>query len=158
MPCTTCRGAGRIRRQDRIRVALPAGMEDGETFGVEQGGDAPAHRGGKPGMLYVTVHVAPHARFRREGDDLWVDEEVSFLALVRGGSITVHGLDGKAIRVKIPKGTPSGKVFRVSGEGLPRGGSKRSGRGDLYATAHAHVPSNPSGELLSHLKDLADEL
>lgn len=162
--CTTCKGAGRIRRSDRIAVALPPGMEDGETFMVESGGDAPqAPRlsGAKAGALYATVHVTPHPRFRREGDDLWCDEEISFLTLVRGGSMTVKALDGAPLKVKIPRSAPSGKVFRISGHGLPRGKSfaKRGGsRGDLYVTVHARVPPHPSEHLVDRLKEISDEL
>lgn len=159
-PCTTCRGAGRVRRQDRVPVALPSGMESGDTFVVEGGGDAPERPdSGRAGSLYVSVQVEPHPRFRREGDDLWIDEEVSFFTLVRGGSITVRGLDGKAKRLVIPAATPSGKVFRVAGQGLPRRRrSLRGSRGDLYVTVHARVPQKPSARMRSRLEEIADEL
>jgi len=136
-------------------------MDDGETFAIAGGGDAPqTPRGGEPGMLYVTVRVAPHARFRREGDDLWVDEEVSFLTFVRGGTTTIRDLEGKSFRLKIPAGTPSGKVFRVSGRGLPRRRTSRGrgGRGDLFVTVHARVPQHPSERLVKYLEEVAGEL
>lgn len=160
-PCTTCRGSGRIRRQDRVPVTLPAGLEDGETFVIERGGDVPvAPHAGKSGSLYVTVHVASHNRFRREGDDLWADEEISFLTLVRGGSIAIKTLDESSVRLKIPQGTASGKVFRISGKGLPRRRRSlhRGSRGDLYVTVHARVPQKPSKKFLDALDILGEEL
>lgn len=159
--CTTCKGAGRARRQDRIPVAIPPGMADGDTFVVEGGGDVSlAPRLGKGGALYVTVHVAPHPRLKRDGDNLWTEEEISFLTLLRGGTVIVKGIDDEALRLKIPHGTPSGKVFRLGGHGLPQ--QRRNGgsgnRGDLYVTVHARVPSKPSQNLLDTLKGIAEEL
>lgn len=160
-PCTTCKSSGRIRKQDRVSVSLPAGMEEGDTFMVDAGGDVPqVPRAGKPGSLYVTVRVAPHARFRRESEDLWVDEDASFFVLLRGGTTTLKGIDEQSIRLKIPTGTASGKVFRVKGHGMPRRkrGGGRGDRGDLYVTVHARIPQKPSQKLLDALGGFADEL
>lgn len=154
--CTTCTGAGRTKQQDRITVTLPPGMEDGETFAVRGGGDTAITSTGKSGLLYVTVHVEQHDTFRREGADLWMDEEISFYTLVKGGTITVHALNGTEIKVKVPRGTPSGKIFRVAGKGMPK--RKGTGRGDLYMTIHAHVPERATGKTLEALKKIAEEL
>lgn len=159
--CTTCKGSGRIRKHDRIPVTLPPGMDAGDTFMVEGGGDVPVvPRVGRSGSLYVTIHVASHSKFRREGDDLWTEEEVSFLTLLSGGTVTVQGLDAIPVRIKIPEATPSGKVFRVSGQGMPRRKRSRGkeNRGDLYVTVHARVPTKPSKRLLEFLHQLEDEL
>jgi len=157
--CTTCKGAGRSREQTHVAVTIPPGVEDGETFAMRGAGDVPEHpaHGGRAGTLYVTAKVAPHPRFRREGDDLWAEEELSFLLLVRGGTATFLDLLGKDVKLKIPKGTPSGKIFRITGRGLSSR-RKGSGTGDLYVTVHAHVPEKPSKRLLDGLRDLGDEL
>ncbi len=154
--CTTCEGSGRTRQQVQVQVELPPGMENGETFAIRGAGDASKTPGGKGGLLYITVNIEPHERFRREGADLWVDEEVSFLKLVRGGTINLNGLGGNEIRIKAPKGTPSGKVFRIAGKGMPK--RKRGGKGDLYVTIHVHVPEKASKELIERLKEVQDDL
>jgi molecular chaperone DnaJ len=157
--CTTCKGSGRNREQSQVSVTIPAGVEDGETFAMRGAGDVPEHpaHGGRTGTLYVTVRIAAHPKFRREADDLWTEEEISFLLLVRGGTATLQDLEGKDIKLKIPKGTPSGKVFRITGKGLP---SRRKGAstGALFVTVHAHVPEKPSKELIDGLRELGDEL
>lgn len=154
--CTTCKGSGRNKQQTQVSVTLPAGMEDGETFGVRGAGDMPKQPGGKPGNLHVKVKVEPSERFRREGADLWMDEEVSFLKLVRGGSLTLKGLLGEDVKLKIPKGTPSGKVFRIANHGMPR--RKRGGKGNLYVTLHAHVPEKAKKKLIDHLREIQEDL
>lgn len=157
--CTTCRGSGRVKRKDTINVTLPAGLEEGETLLVEGAGDASPKRGGKPGSLYVTVRVAQDKRFRRDGADLWAEEEASFTTLVSGGTVTIKDLDNKSLRLKIPPGTPSGKIFKIAGKGLPkRGGRLRKSFGDLYVAVHVRIPQNPSAKLIDRLKDLEEEL
>lgn len=154
--CTTCQGSGRTKNATQVQVTLPAGMEDGETFAVRGAGDMPKRPGGKPGNLYVTVRVEASDQFRREGADLWTDEEVSFVKLLRGGTVTIKGLLGEEIKLKIPKGTPSGKVFRIAGSGMPK--RKRGGKGNLYITVHAHVPEKASKKLIEHLRSVQDDL
>lgn len=156
--CTTCKGSGREKRQERIAIQIPPGVEDGQTIVLKGAGDVPEHPTiGKQGSLYVTVRVETHPRFKREGDDLWLEEEILFTTLVGGGTVEIEAIDGSKLRVKIPKATPSGKVFRVAGKGLPHQ-AKRGGKGNLYITVHARVPERPSRRLIEKLKELSDEL
>jgi molecular chaperone DnaJ len=139
-PCRNCRGSGRIQKTRKIDVKIPAGIESGSRLKISGEGEA-GLKAGSPGDLYVLVAVTEHRLFERDGQHLRCELEIPFTVACLGGEIEVFSLDGH-VKLKIPAGTPSGKVVRVPGKGLPdiRGYS----RGDLFVRLKVHVPARLS--------------
>ncbi|HEX9823384.1 MAG TPA: molecular chaperone DnaJ [Actinomycetota bacterium] len=139
-PCTTCRGSGRTRRTRTLRVKVPAGVEDGARIRLGGRGE-PGPAGGPAGDLYVVVRVDPHEFFGRRGADLTLDLPVTFPEAALGAKVEVPTMNGP-VKLKIPAGTKSGRVFRVRGRGAPR--RRGSGQGDLLVKVQVDVPSRLS--------------
>lgn len=119
-----------------ITTRLPVGVKDGQKIRI-RGKGRPGAGGGPAGDLILTVHVAPHPVFSTDGRHLMMTLPVSFDEAALGATVEVPTLDGDRVRVKIPEGTPSGKVLRVKGRGL----AVKDGHGDLLVTVAVHVPS-----------------
>jgi len=134
-PCPTCRGSGTERRPREVKVRIPAGVDDGQRIRLK-GRGGPGRNGGPPGDLYVITHVEPDPVFGRKGRDLTMTVPVLFSEAALGTKLTVPTLDGDQVTLKIPEGTPSGKVFRVKGRGVK---TKKS-TGDLLVTVQITVP------------------
>ena len=123
----------------RVRVKVPAGVEDGQLIRLpERGG--PGRNGGPPGDLFVRVRIRPHHRFGRRGRHLTITVPISYPDAVLGGAVAVPTLDGPPVTLRVPPGTPSGRTMRVRGRGVP---SSR-GPGDLLVTVEVAVPRNPT--------------
>jgi molecular chaperone DnaJ len=136
-PCPGCAGAGHEVRTEQVTIRLPAGIGDNERVRVAAKGDA-GPRGGPPGDLYVTVHVAADPDFRREGNDLHVVVAVGVHEAALGARVEIDGLDGP-VKVRIPPGTQSGQRFRIGERGMA---STRGGpRGDLVVEARLMLPA-----------------
>ncbi len=118
-------------------MRIPAGVADGQRIRVKGRGGAGAN-GGPPGDLYVVVHVGGHALFGRSGNDLTVRLPVTFAEAALGADVKVPTLDAP-VTVRIPPGTPSGKVLRVRGKGVAVDGSSKDG--DLLVTVDVQVPA-----------------
>ena len=145
-PCQTCRGSGTVRKQRKISVNIPAGIDDGQTISLRGQGHA-GKNGGPAGDLLVTVAVKPHPQFQRDGSSVLYTMPISFVQAALGAELEVPTLDGK-VKYTLPEGTQTGTVFRLRGKGIPflRG----SGRGDQFVTVNVVVPKGLSG----HQKDL----
>ncbi len=152
--CTECLGEGRMPRTSETTISIPPGIRDGETIRLSGEGEA-GGRGGVAGDLYVKIHLRPHPVFRREGDDLLLHVPILFTQAVLGGTIEATTIDGK-IRLRIPPGTPSGKVFRIAGKGMPR--LHGQGRGDELVEVRIHIPSKLSRKAKKLLEELEGEL
>ena len=153
-PCSACRGSGTKRVKEKITVKVPSGVRSGITLRVSNGGDIGTNGGGF-GDLYVEVHVKEHTIFRREGDDLILDAQITYPQAVLGGSIKVQTIEGKEIEVEIPKGTQFGEVLKVQGNGMPKLGKK--GFGDLLINVKIEVPKKPTARQKELLEELAKE-
>lgn len=127
--CTVCRGKGTVRKEQDIKVKIPAGVDDGTTIRLTGRGEAVA--GGQKGDLYVHLRVKAHKKFTREGDLVLSEEHVSMIDAALGTEIDVETVDG-SVRMKVPAGTQSGTDFKLSGHGVPHM------RGD---TRGAHIVS-----------------
>ncbi len=136
-PCKECGGKGTVRKREKIKVRIPPGVDTGSKLVVEGKGHA-GRFGGPPGNLYIQVRVKPHRIFQREGDDLYVDVNLTYPEAVLGTEIEVPTISGDKVKVKIPPGTQHGDLIRVSSKGMPR--LRGSGRGDLYVRANIVVP------------------
>ncbi len=137
-----------------IQARIPRGVRSGSRIRLSGQGQ-PGVSGGAAGDLYLVVRVLPHDRFRREGDDLHVTVPVDLYSMLMGGSTTVSSID-RSVRLAIPPETENGRVFRLSGLGMPNLQDPDQ-RGDLYATVQVELPKNLSDEekdLLRQLQEL----
>jgi curved DNA-binding protein len=138
----------------RLEAKIPRGARTGSRIRLSGQGE-PGAGGGQAGDLYLRIHVQPHAVFQRDGNDLRVTVPVALYTAVLGGQVEVPTID-RTVRLNIPPETPNGKVFRLSGLGMPhlRAPDKR---GDLYATIEVSLPQNLSSqekELFQQLRDM----
>jgi len=151
--CNVCRGEGRIKAEEKIKIFIPAGVDTNQVLKFAGKGDA-GRRKGRPGDLYVRILVKKHPLFSRKGDDLYISIPINFSQAVLGDEIEVPTLDGKKILLKVPAGTESGKILRISGKGIPHFG--RYGRGNLYVELIVKIPkklTKKQKELLEYLKE-----
>ncbi|MDA0999670.1 MAG: DnaJ domain-containing protein [bacterium] len=138
--CGTCRGKGRVKAEDIVRVHLPAGLEGGETFRVPGEGGAGLH-GGLPGDLFLIVSSRRHPAFRRAGLDVHSTVKVPAFRLAEGGAVRVFTVHG-ATQVSIPAKTRGGRTIRLRGWGIHRQGPEGLRRGDHYVTV-VQMPAKP---------------
>ena len=136
-PCKVCRGAGRQKDRSRIRLKVPAGIEEGTQLRSTGNGDQ-GMRGGPTGDLYVLIQVKAHDVFERDGNDLHCEMPLSFTTAALGGELEVPTLNGKTT-VKVPQGTQNGTTFRLRGKGMKVLG--RDQYGELYVHVQIAVPN-----------------
>src|SRR5258708_1992371 len=117
-PCEKCRGQGRIRNNRRVKVNIPAGVDDGINVRVTGEGEV-SSRGGTPGNLYVILTVKPHPFFKRNGNDIIYELPISFTQAALGAEVEAPTVDNKNASLKIPPGTQSGRPFRLKNMGVP---------------------------------------
>ncbi len=151
-PCATCRGSGRVVKPRQLTVRIPAGVKDGAVIRVP-GRGGQGRDGGPSGDVLVTVHVEPHPRFGRRGDDVTLEVPVTYTEAALGAKVTVPTPRGSTRTIKVPAGTPSGRVMRLRGEGAP---TKRGSSGDLLVTIKVIVPTKVSREQRKLLERLAE--
>uniref|UniRef100_A0A7C4ELH7 Chaperone protein DnaJ n=1 Tax=Thermodesulfovibrio aggregans TaxID=86166 RepID=A0A7C4ELH7_9BACT len=135
-PCSDCSGTGKIRVEHELTIKIPPGVDTGSKLKVSGEGEM-GEFGGPRGDLYIFINVREHEFFKREGINLYCSVPISFVKAVFGGQIEVPTLDGNEI-IEIPPGTPSGKVFKLKGKGLPRVGGTH--RGDQIVNVYIDVP------------------
>lgn len=148
-PCRQCGGRGRREAERRLTVTIPPGVDDGSRIRITGSGEAGTH-GGSPGDLYVYLTVAPHAMFKRSGNDTFVDVPLSFPQAALGAQITVPSLEGD-LQLPVNAGTQSGTTFRMRGHGMPS--VRGSQRGDHIVTVHVMVPT----KINKRQRELLDE-
>ena len=136
-PCKECRGKGTVKKNKRLKVKIPAGVDNGSRLRVSGEGEAGA-KGGQSGDLYVYLYVKPHKFFERDGTTVLCEVPVNIVQATLGAEIKVPTLDGQ-VTVKVPEGTQPGKVLRLKGKGIPslRGGQ----RGDQLVRIKVVVPT-----------------
>jgi molecular chaperone DnaJ len=139
-PCPTCHATGVERRPRNVKVRVPAGVQDGQRIRVA-GRGAAGHNGGPAGDLYVVCQVGQHELFGRKGRDLTLTVPITFAEAALGATVTVPTLT-KAVTLKVPAGTRSGRTFRVRGKGVSGNGS--GSPGDLLVTVEVAVPERLS--------------
>lgn len=155
-PCKECKGQGRVRKYRKMKVKIPAGVDNGSRLRISHEGEA-GMRGGPPGDLYVYIHVKPHEIFERQEHDVICELPISFVQAALGADILVPTLDGK-VELKIPEGTQSGTSFRMKGYGIPR--LRGSGRGDQHVRVKVITPkklTDRQKELLTEFGKAAGE-
>jgi molecular chaperone DnaJ len=138
-PCKACRGSGHVRATKRLKISIPAGVEDGNMLRVS--GEGEPMDGGPSGDLYVRIRIKPHELFHRSNSDLLYDLKLSFAELALGTEAEVPTLDGPA-KIKVPQGTQPNTIITLKGKGLPR--QNGGGRGDELVRVNVKVPTNLS--------------
>ena len=134
--CPECHGTGGVTKTRTLNVRFPAGVADGQRIRLAGRGE-PGERGGPAGDLFVQVKVRPDELFGRTGDDLTLTVPITFAEAVLGTDLRVPTLDG-AVTLRVPPGTPSGRMLRARGKGVVR----RDGQaGDLLVTLDVVVPA-----------------
>jgi len=150
-PCSACRGKGRLEKAKKLLITIPAGVSDGMQLKIPGEGEA-GLRGGAAGDLYVVIHVARHLLFEREDDDILSEVPISFPEAAMGAEITVPLIDGK-VKLKIPEGTQSGRVFRLKGKGMPNVHGNE--KGDMLIRVVVETPTNLSARAKELLTEFA---
>ena len=137
-PCSQCRGTGREKRQCNIMVKILAGVDGGSQLRLSGEGEA-GFRGGSMGNLYITLSVLPHEFFSRDGYNILYELPINFAQAALGAEVEVPTLDGK-VKLKVPAGSQTGKVFRLKGQGVSH--LHRGGRGDQLVTLLVVTPES----------------
>ncbi len=153
-PCTVCRGRGRTLREDRVKVKLPRGIDEGYRIRVAGKG----HEGpGGPGDLYVHLELEPHPELHRDGDTLIHEANIGITRAVFGGRMEVPTLDGPR-EIEVKAGTQHGDTVRLRGLGMPR--LQAAGTGDLVVVFKVQIPkaSGLSRAAREHLEAYAREV
>ena len=155
-PCPSCRGQGRVVKERKIEIKIPAGVDSNSRLRVPGGGDA-GQKGGSPGDLYVFITVKSHRSFLREGNDIIYNLSISMVQAALGAELEVPTLEGP-VELRIPEGTQPGTTLRLRGKGMPR--LRGPGRGDQRVQIKVAVPKRlgkRQKELLQELARLSGE-
>ncbi|HET7613215.1 MAG TPA: molecular chaperone DnaJ [Gemmatimonadaceae bacterium] len=149
-PCPTCRGSGDVRAKKKVLINVPPGVDTGSKIRLKgQGGKGTQN--GPPGDLIITFNVLPDKFYRRDGLDVIATVPLNIAQATLGTKISVRTLDGKKVAIRIPAGTPSGKRFRVRGQGIQKGDKT----GDLIVEVSIQVPDKLSEEQERMMKEFA---
>lgn len=151
-PCTECSGKGKIRKNVKLKINIPAGIDDGQTISLRGEGE-PGAKGGPAGDLYISIRVKTHPLFQRQGNDVICEIPITFVQAALGAEIDVPTLDGK-IKHTVPEGTQTGAVFRIKGKGIPY--IRGNGRGDQYLKVNVEVPQKLNEKQKSILREFAE--
>jgi molecular chaperone DnaJ len=152
-PCPTCSGTGQVRTRKKVLITVPPGVDEGTKIRLKgQGARGP--KGGPPGDLLITFHVAPDRFYRREGLDLIAPVKINIADATLGTKVRVKTLDGRTVTVKIPPGTSSGKRLRVPGLGIERDGR----HGDLIVEVELVVPDKLTPEQEEAMRKFAEAM
>ncbi|OGF20435.1 molecular chaperone DnaJ [Candidatus Falkowbacteria bacterium RBG_13_39_14] len=136
--CSRCGGSGIVHGTRRIKVKIPAGIDNNEVIKLSGQGDA-GREGGPAGDLYIKIRVKPSHKFRREGYDIYTKEYISFKQAALGDKISVQTID-EGVKLKIPEGTQTGTIFKLKGKGVHK--LRSFGRGDHFIEVVVRTPEN----------------
>lgn len=151
-PCATCRGQGRTRVVQRRTIAIPAGVDDGQSLNVPGWGEVPA-RGGVPGDLYVVLNVKPHKVFQRQGVDIILEQPLNVAQAALGTELEIPLVDGGTETIRVPAGTQHGRVITLRGKGVPY--LNGNGRGDMKVRLRVAIPTSLTDEQRRLFRELA---
>ncbi len=149
--CHECGGDGRVKKEETIKIKIPAGIQDGQAVILRGQGEA-GELGAPAGNLFVVVHVLKHPRFKRRGNDIVSREKISFSQAALGDKIEVEIVD-KKVTMKIPAGTQAGDIFRIRGEGI---GSVSGQKGDHLVEIIVEVPRKLSRQQKKIIEELRE--
>ena len=150
-PCPRCNGSGTAAAERKIHVKIPAGVEDGSRLRLSGEGEA-GSKGGPRGDLYVLIYVKPHSVFSRRGNDILCEVPISFVSAALGVETEVPTLEGK-VKMTIPSGTQSGKIFRLKGKGVVD--LHERSRGDEHVRVIVETPTKLNAQQKKLLEEFA---
>ena len=153
-PCKSCGGGGNVRKQRKISVSVPQGINDKQAISLRGQGNAGANNG-PAGDLIVEVRVKPHPYFQREGTSVLYECPVSFYQAAMGAELEIPTIDGK-VKYPLPAGTQPGTTFRLRGKGIPE--LRGRGRGDQYVTVQVKVPASLTNQQRDALQAFAEAM
>ena len=151
VPCEKCKGDGRVRANKHLVVRIPAGVDEHSQIRLAGEGDAGAN-GTPPGDLYIELAIKPHKFFRRQGNDVWMDQPINIAQAALGADLQVPTVGNGTANLKVPPGTQYDKVFRLRELGVPH--LRGAGRGDQLVRVKIQVPAT----LSDHQRELLTEL
>lgn len=151
--CQTCEGASRVKKTEKLSVKIPAGVDNGSTIRVSEKGEGGIN-GGSSGDLFIHIRIKEDSHFKRNGSEVYTNEEISLLQAVLGDEINVKTIYGN-VKLNIPAGTQSGQVFKLSEYGFTKpGGTKK---GDQYIEVNVEIPKKLSKKEKQLYEELAKE-
>lgn len=151
-PCENCRGKGTVRKQPKIKVKIPAGIDDGQTV-VLRGEGEPGEKGGPKGDLYITIRLKKHSIYSRKANNVYCDVPITITQATLGADLEIPMVDGSKERYKIPEGTQTGTKFVIRGKGFKSVSSNSVG--DFVFTVNVQTPKRLSKEQRELLVQLA---
>ncbi|WP_029453431.1 molecular chaperone DnaJ [Clostridium algidicarnis] len=151
-PCNICHGTGKTKKERKISINIPAGVDDGNVMPLRGQGDHGVN-GGPPGDLYINIRVAKHSTFVRKGFDIYMDSHISMVKAALGIDIKVPTVDGDVVYT-VPAGTQPGTMFRLKGKGVPKINSHL--RGDQYINVIVDIPKHMDEKQKDILRSFAE--
>jgi len=155
-PCSTCRGQGRIRTTKTLEVNIPKGIDNGQSVRLTGKGEM-GEKGAPAGDLYITVAIAPHKLFSRDGSHLYIEIPITFVQAALGDEISVPTLDGGAEKYTVKPGTQPGAVVQLRGKGVPNVHNPKN-VGDLIVKLNVTVPTTLGEKQREALKNFNDAM
>ena len=152
-PCDDCHGRGSKRKTKTIKIEIPEGVDEGNHLRVSHEGNC-GEAEGLEGDLIVTVHVKKHKQYLREGDHIYMDQQISFPQAALGDVLSIPTIDGKEVEFKITPGTQSDTVFKLRGQGM--NSVRHSSRGNMYVNVKVVVPKKLNSKQKKLLKEFAE--
>lgn len=153
--CSVCHGTSRVRVKERVKVRIPAGVDNGSTIRLAGKGEGGV-KGGGTGDLYITLQVEPSKKFFRHGTDIHTELKIHLVQAVLGDEVDVETIHGPE-KIKIPAGTEDGKVFKLSGKGVQRINASEGQHGDHLVKIRIEIPQKLSRREKELYGELADE-
>lgn len=150
-PCPECRGKGKVRKQTKIKVKIPAGIDDGQTIILRNEGEV-GDVGAPKGDLYIIVHLKRHSIYTRKGENVFCEIPITFTQATLGADLQIPMVDGTQEKYRIPDGTQTGTKFTIKSKGFKS--VNGSFRGDFIFTVTVQVPK----KLTSEQRDLLNKL
>ncbi len=151
-PCSTCDGKGKVRKMAKLKVNIPAGIDDGMTISLRQEGEK-GSKGGPNGDLFITIKMKSHTLFERNESNVICEIPITFVQAALGAELEVPTIDGK-VKYTIPEGTQTGAVFRLRSKGIPY--LRGNGRGDQYVKIIVDVPKKLNEKQKQLLREFAE--
>ncbi|MBN2061139.1 MAG: molecular chaperone DnaJ [Deltaproteobacteria bacterium] len=148
--CNQCNGNGQVIGSETIKVKIPRGVAEGSKVRIAGKGE-PGFNGGKPGDLYLIIHLKPHPLLKREGDDLYMEVPITVGEAMAGGNILIPTIDGE-VKLKVPAQSQSGQTLKLKGKGAVNLKTKQ--KGDLLVKLIVKVPKTDDREILDSIKKL----
>lgn len=145
-------GKGTVRRQAKIKIKIPAGIDNDQTIVLRNEGE-PGERGGAKGDLYITVRIRKHSIYTRKGDRVYCDIPITYTQATLGAELEIPMVDGSKEKYKIPEGTQTGTSFTIRNKGFKA--VNGSYQGDFVFTVQVQIPKRLTKEQRDLLEQLA---